>query len=288
MQTISSTTIRPSLRKLRRTPVHAALAIAVCALLAFCAFTAQAQLPMAPHATASSPAGNATAAPALRPAPQARREGGGPHEGIKVHGHWVIEVRNPDGSLVSHSEFENSLSAGAISLSEILSKQFSAGFWSVILALSQSAQTGGEKPACTATTAVTSGASACLLTESQVSLTTGQLVNIVNLAGCTSTSNCSNTLQITYTNPSSASFTIGGSVTAAQAGYIDSVSTTLSACGGASGNGSVNYAACIAGTLPDTTEPIYIWLFSGTTLSTPVQVTAAGQILSVTVTFTFS
>lgn len=287
MQIISIPTLRPASRLLRRTPVHAALAIAVCALLAFCAFTAQAQLPMAPHATASSPAGNATAAPALRPAPQARREGGGPHEGIKVHGHWVIEVKNPDGSLVSHSEFENSLSAGAISLSEIMSRQFSAGFWSVILALSQSAQNGGEAPACTATTAATSGASACLLTESQVSLTTGVLVDIVNLAGCTSTSNCSNSLQIAYTSPN-ASFTIGGSVTAAQAGYIDSVSTTLSACGGASGNGSVNYAACIAGTLPDTTEPIYIWLFSGTTLSTPVQVTAAGQILSVTVTFTFS
>ena len=34
---------------------------------------------------------------------------GGPHEGIKVHGHWTIEVRNPDGTLVTHREFENSL-----------------------------------------------------------------------------------------------------------------------------------------------------------------------------------
>lgn len=37
---------------------------------------------------------------------------GGQHEGIKVHGHWSIEVHNPDGSLVRHVEFENSLDPG--------------------------------------------------------------------------------------------------------------------------------------------------------------------------------
>ena len=31
--------------------------------------------------------------------------------GIKVHGHWIIEVLNPDGSLVNHREFENANSA---------------------------------------------------------------------------------------------------------------------------------------------------------------------------------
>jgi hypothetical protein len=36
----------------------------------------------------------------------------GSHEGITVHGHWTIEVRNPDGSLVRHVEFENSLDPG--------------------------------------------------------------------------------------------------------------------------------------------------------------------------------
>jgi hypothetical protein len=37
---------------------------------------------------------------------------GGQHEGITVHGHWSIEVHNPDGSLVRHVEFENSLDPG--------------------------------------------------------------------------------------------------------------------------------------------------------------------------------
>ncbi|HSP63214.1 MAG TPA: hypothetical protein VLQ90_09555, partial [Pyrinomonadaceae bacterium] len=42
---------------------------------------------------------------------------GGQKEGIKVHGHWTIDVRNPDGTLVTHREFENDLQAdGAIVL----------------------------------------------------------------------------------------------------------------------------------------------------------------------------
>ena len=32
-------------------------------------------------------------------------------QGIKVHGHWTIEVRDPDGTLVTYREFENSLTA---------------------------------------------------------------------------------------------------------------------------------------------------------------------------------
>jgi hypothetical protein len=33
-------------------------------------------------------------------------------EGIKVHGRWTVEVRNPDGSLASRSEFDNALVVG--------------------------------------------------------------------------------------------------------------------------------------------------------------------------------
>ena len=41
-----------------------------------------------------------------------KRSSKGAHEGITVHGHWTIEVRNPDGSLARHVEFENSLDPG--------------------------------------------------------------------------------------------------------------------------------------------------------------------------------
>lgn len=40
------------------------------------------------------------------------RDPRGQSEGITVHGHWVIDVRNPDGKLVNHVEFENSIDPG--------------------------------------------------------------------------------------------------------------------------------------------------------------------------------
>jgi hypothetical protein len=63
------------------------------------------------------------------------REGRGAHnESIKVHGHWTVEVREPDGSLVSHNEFENSLSSGGASfLPLFLARKVTVPSWQVIL-----------------------------------------------------------------------------------------------------------------------------------------------------------
>jgi hypothetical protein len=33
-------------------------------------------------------------------------------EGIKVHGHWVMDIRNADGTLAKHLDFQNSLTTG--------------------------------------------------------------------------------------------------------------------------------------------------------------------------------
>jgi hypothetical protein len=46
---------------------------------------------------------------AQQPAPQERRAPSGTSEGIGVHGYWKIDVRNADGTLASHTEFENAL-----------------------------------------------------------------------------------------------------------------------------------------------------------------------------------
>jgi hypothetical protein len=51
---------------------------------------------------------------------------GGPDESIGVSGHWVIEVRDPDGTLVTRREFHNALS-GASRLSEYLRGVFTPG-----------------------------------------------------------------------------------------------------------------------------------------------------------------
>jgi hypothetical protein len=54
----------------------------------------------------ATPVAKSATAPAKAPAlPPAK----GQHESITVHGHWTIEVKNPDGKVAKHVEFENSL-----------------------------------------------------------------------------------------------------------------------------------------------------------------------------------
>ena len=56
----------------------------------------------------------------------------GPREGIKVHGHWTIDVLNPDGALVTHHEFENALDQfGAVRLAELLARLKVPGVWNI-------------------------------------------------------------------------------------------------------------------------------------------------------------
>lgn len=59
---------------------------------------------------------------------------GTPQEGIKVHGRWTIEVRNPDGSLAERREFENALTlSGADRLASVLARALSVGGWKITL-----------------------------------------------------------------------------------------------------------------------------------------------------------
>lgn len=60
---------------------------------------------------------------------------GMPSEGIQVHGHWTIDVKNPDGSLASHHEFENAY-VGGIVLSYFMGGYRSTGTMEVDLTAS--------------------------------------------------------------------------------------------------------------------------------------------------------
>src|SRR5271155_2256482 len=52
----------------------------------------------------------AAAAPAKStPPPAAKPPSKASQEGINVHGHWIIEVKNPDGKIANRVEFENAL-----------------------------------------------------------------------------------------------------------------------------------------------------------------------------------
>jgi hypothetical protein len=115
---------------------------------------------------------------------QAKPEAGGKGEGIRVHGHWVLEIKNPDGSLASRHEFENSLAtatnSGPVLLSFLLTGQYAAGPWVVYIQLNDPAGTSlvvAESPAvctlllnqnpaggpCSSTLSVSSGATPLVL-----------------------------------------------------------------------------------------------------------------------------
>jgi hypothetical protein len=73
---------------------------------------------------------------AQEPSAAARaKPSGGQAEGIKVHGQWTIEVRNPDGTLASRTDFHNDLdtTTGSSILSLLLARQATPGYWFVFL-----------------------------------------------------------------------------------------------------------------------------------------------------------
>jgi hypothetical protein len=80
-------------------------------------------------------AGVAAAAALAMPVAAAEPKGTG--EGIKVHGHWTIEVRNADGTLGSRREVENALviwtAGGQTLLAGLLANYYSDPIWLVYL-----------------------------------------------------------------------------------------------------------------------------------------------------------
>lgn len=104
-----------------------ALAVIFCFGLAV--FCATPDWPQTVPLAAKSSAKMAAAAPALHV-----KSNGGNHESITVHGWWTIEVKNADGTLAAHREFENSLANGATLLGSFLAGTETPGPWSVQLA----------------------------------------------------------------------------------------------------------------------------------------------------------
>jgi hypothetical protein len=98
----------------RRALPHFMVALALCALLSLSGSTSFAQWPVPRNAAGIPAAGPGASANAALPAAAqksapAASGAGGPHDGIVVHGHWVIDVKNPDGSVAEHRDFENNL-----------------------------------------------------------------------------------------------------------------------------------------------------------------------------------
>jgi hypothetical protein len=190
---------------------------------------------------------------------------GGQHEGIKVHGHWTIEVRNHEGSLVRHVEFENSLATGlsatdatgkvivfpggAALLSAVLSNQWNvAPNWTVLLA-----GPSGLGNLLTATDAPCP--QACSLSE-------GNNLSVTALG----------------TTPNFTGMQLTGSVVATQVGQISTVATTaFVSCPPFTPNcfpaGATNSGAIFTSSTNFPGSPISV---------------AAGQTIAVTVNISFS
>jgi hypothetical protein len=179
------------------------------------------------------------------------RAASGPTEGIKVHGRWTIDIKNPDGSLVSHHEFENALdSLGAVRLAELLARQKSPGVWGILLW-----QVGsGLRPPCPS---YFNGA--CVIGETGSTDPEAQFKTM--------------TISVPTSGPNQGKLVLAGSATAEADGDIAAVITQLGYCAG-----TVAAASCAA------------YRDSGFTrkdFQTPLVVNA-GQIIQVTVVISFS
>jgi hypothetical protein len=197
----------------------------------------------------------------------------GPQEGIKVHGHWKIDIKNPDGTVAGTRDFENSLASGGLFLVGTLSGYLVPGDWMIVLGAS-------------------TGNSPCSGPQYQFCGIVKNLTTYPALNYCASYYCSGSTLSYTYNFGNNVngpySIVLAGQITANQAGNIGLVYTLLSGCGNVASPTSPTTlsttapSACVANTAAD-----YQVIFTYTTLGSTIAVTS-GQIIQVTVTFTFS
>jgi len=186
-------------------------------------------------------------------------------EGISVHGHWVIDVKNPDGTIAEHRDFENSLVDFGNALVGLLAGSYVAGDFAITL-LPVTGPSICSSSACSIvqSTSTLYGANLCASLACNPGLT-----QTVTLGGF-----------VPYP------FSLSGQFVATQTGSVGSLFTGLGLCGARSSVATtVIPSACSAQTyagLPTNS----VENFTGTTI--PKLSVNAGQIVQITVTLTFS
>jgi hypothetical protein len=197
----------------------------------------------------------------------------GMNQNMKMHGHWTIDIKNPDGTLVQHREFENSIQYdGQNYLVGLMSGYGAAGPWMIYFS-NVGATTAGS-PCNTATYPY------CAIVYSTASQPGIFACNYYT---------CATGLTITPTFGVGPTLTLAGSIAATQAGTIGVVYTGMNACGGTAG--SSGYPTAISTITPaacyTSTTNSFSGTATGTTLSSPISV-AQGQIIQVKVVLSFS
>jgi|HubBroStandDraft_1064217.scaffolds.fasta_scaffold58861_2 hypothetical protein len=264
----------------------------------------------------AAPANNQVATPAgtqqnakLPPSPAGQEEATASpakpgDEGIKVHGHWVLQVKNPDGTLGERREFNNSLVPGGAQpggdqlLAALISGNISVADPAVAFLAAQPTGSTDASSYCVSETDLGIPAACYLLSTAQNGLFTTFFPNIAT--GLTTTLSLSPhpqwVLSGNYTVPTGLT-----TIALVQTLYMSCISDTVlthgaPVAGGSTGRtSSVAANACVipsSGTSPGTSNVSLIGTFTSTTVTSggipdPMGVTP-GQIVVVTVTISFS
>lgn len=139
-------------------------------------------------------------------------------EGIKIHGHWEITVKNPDGTVAEHRDFENALQGGgAAYLIALMAGYTVPSDYEIFL------QSSGTAPC--VTPSFTNAQAGCVLVRS---LTTSPATNSCLYYYCAAT--LSYTYNLNYSVLASNSMVLSAYFTAGQTGTITSVSTYAGDC----------------------------------------------------------
>jgi hypothetical protein len=198
----------------------------------------------APATLAATPA-TATAQAPAQDSSAKKSTPRGQHEGITVHGHWIIEVRNPDGKLASHTEFENALSpgfpfpiisgltaqvsSGAAFLSALMAGQavITPGNWAILL---EGTFLPLPSPGAPCVTAQTYGSCFIFSSATVPNFVQGPICN-GGVPGGPGLS-CNLTVSPLGTAQNLTGFQLSGTVAATQAGTVSAVATmNFNACG---------------------------------------------------------
>ncbi len=183
-------------------------------------------------------------------------------EGIKVHGHWIIDVKDKDGKIVEHRDFQNSLDPtfGGLILARLLNGSFVASDIEIVASGNSFSQT----------MYVSGSASA---------------------SGCGSTCLPNATETLVINNNGVATLALTGQFTPSAAQTITTVATAVETCS-ISGNSAplpVTPRDCHAATGISAQNAGYSlasYPFTGTNIA-PLSM-AAGQTLAISVTLSFS
>jgi hypothetical protein len=193
-------------------------------------------------------------------------------EGIKVHGHWILDVKDKDGKLVEHRDFQNALytTTGVSAIISLLGGQHVPNSFTILLYDSQSNPYRIYPP--TTSTLLPVGARVC--------------------SSAAGTPACNPNLITTLHLDSRGyydSIILAGTFAPSTAISLTTVRTNANACFNFDNTPvSLTPAQCAAfNSYSSTAIGVGDYDFTGTVLTTPLSV-AAGQTVSVTVILSFS